>query len=145
MVGRKKVGRERKERGRGKRRGNGKRERAPLSFFGLQALLSLLGSLRSPIFLALPCLTWEPVRKLKLLDKLSKLTVSTTSQEKHIVQELNIKVKSHQLHFFSNLPSTSEVSSVTCAAFLLPAGSDRPIFSNLSRKLLPPFLDLALK
>lgn len=43
-----------------------------------------------------------------------------------------------------NVPSTSEVSSVTWAAFLLPAGSDKPIFSNLSRKLLPPFLDLAL-
>ena len=46
--------------------------------------------------------------------------------------------------FFTNVPSTSEVSSVTWAAFRLPAGSDKPIFSSLSRKLLPPFLDLAL-
>jgi len=48
------------------------------------------------------------------------------------------------LHFFTNVPSTSEVSSVTWAAFRLPAGSDKPIFSSLSRKLLPPFLDFAL-
>ena len=33
---------------------------------------------------------------------------------------------------------------MTCAAFLRPAGNDRPIFSSFSRKHLPPFFDLAL-
>ena len=43
------------------------------------------------------------------------------------------------------LPSTSDVSRVTLAAFLRPAGSARPIRSSLSRKNLPPFLDFALE
>lgn len=42
-------------------------------------------------------------------------------------------------------PSTSDVSRVTLAAFLRPAGRFRPILSNLSRSNLPPFLDLALQ
>ena len=44
-----------------------------------------------------------------------------------------------------DLPSTSEVRSVTVAAFLLPAGKLRPILSSLSRKDRPPFFDLALQ
>ena len=44
----------------------------------------------------------------------------------------------------SNLPSTREVSKVTLAAFLLPAGRLIPIFSKLSRNDLPPFFDFAL-
>ena len=43
------------------------------------------------------------------------------------------------------LPSTSDVSRVTLAAFLRPAGSASPIRSSLSRKNLPPFLDFALE
>ena len=43
------------------------------------------------------------------------------------------------------LPSTREVSRVTLAAFLRPAGSASPIRSSLSRKNLPPFLDFALE
>lgn len=40
-------------------------------------------------------------------------------------------------------PSTSDVSSVTLAAFLRPAGRLSPIFSSFSRRILPPFLLLA--
>lgn len=43
-----------------------------------------------------------------------------------------------------HIPSTSEVSKVTFAAFLRPAGKFNPIFSNFSRNDLPPFFDLAL-
>ena len=42
-------------------------------------------------------------------------------------------------------PSTRDVSNVTVAAFLRPAGKLNPIFSNFSRKARPPFFDLALK
>jgi hypothetical protein len=45
----------------------------------------------------------------------------------------------------SFLPSTRDVSRVTLAAFLLPAGSAQPILSNLSLRLRPPSLDLALE
>lgn len=45
----------------------------------------------------------------------------------------------------SYIPSTSDVSSVTFAAFLRPAGRFRPIFSSFSRNSRPPFLDFALK
>lgn len=45
----------------------------------------------------------------------------------------------------SFLPSTNDVSRVTLAAFLRPAGRFSPIFSNFSRSSLPPFLDLALE
>lgn len=40
-------------------------------------------------------------------------------------------------------PSTSDVSKVTVAAFLLPAGRLTPIFSSLSLSIRPPFFDLA--
>ena len=43
-----------------------------------------------------------------------------------------------------HLPSTSDVRSVTLAAFRRPAGRFRPIFSSLSRRDRPPFLDFAL-
>lgn len=43
-----------------------------------------------------------------------------------------------------NKPSTRDVKRVTFAAFLLPAGKFRPIFSSFSRSDLPPFFDLAL-
>lgn len=42
------------------------------------------------------------------------------------------------------LPSTREVSSVTLAAFLRPAGRLRPRRSSFSRRHRPPFLDFAL-
>ena len=42
------------------------------------------------------------------------------------------------------LHSTSEVKRVTLAAFLLPAGKFKPIFSSFSRRERPPFFDLAL-
>ena len=48
-------------------------------------------------------------------------------------------------HTWVNLPSTSDVSNVTLAAFLLPAGRFIPILSNFSLSDRPPFLDLALK
>ena len=41
------------------------------------------------------------------------------------------------------LPSTSDVRSVTLAAFRRPAGSAIPILSNLSLKFLPPSFDFA--
>lgn len=41
-------------------------------------------------------------------------------------------------------PSTSDVKSVTLAAFLLPAGKFSPIFSNFSLSRRPPFFDFAL-
>lgn len=43
------------------------------------------------------------------------------------------------------VPSTSEVSRVTLAAFLLPAGKLSPILSNFSLRERPPFFDLALE
>lgn len=43
------------------------------------------------------------------------------------------------------LPSTSDVNKVTFAALRLPAGRFNPIFSSLSLKHLPPFLDFALE
>lgn len=42
------------------------------------------------------------------------------------------------------LPSTRDVSSVTLAAFLRPAGRLRPRRSSFSRRHRPPFLDFAL-
>ena len=42
------------------------------------------------------------------------------------------------------LPSTRDVSNVVVAAFRRPAGRLTPIFSNLFRRSLPPFFDLAL-
>lgn len=42
-------------------------------------------------------------------------------------------------------PSTKDVNSVTLAAFLLPAGKLRPIFSNFSLRSRPPFFDFALQ
>jgi len=42
-------------------------------------------------------------------------------------------------------PSTKDVKSVTLAAFLLPAGRFRPIFSSFSLSRRPPFLDFALQ
>ena len=44
-----------------------------------------------------------------------------------------------------HLPSTREVSNVTFAAFLRPAGSAIPILSNLSLRFRPPSFDFALK
>lgn len=44
----------------------------------------------------------------------------------------------------SLLPSTRDVSSVTLAAFLLPAGRLRPRRSSFSRRHRPPFFDFAL-
>lgn len=49
-----------------------------------------------------------------------------------------------RLPSLQHLPSTSEVRRVTLAAFLRPAGRFSPIFSNLSRRIRPPFLLLAL-
>lgn len=43
------------------------------------------------------------------------------------------------------IPSTSEVSRVTLAAFLLPAGKLSPILSSFSLRERPPFFDLALQ
>lgn len=43
------------------------------------------------------------------------------------------------------VPSTSEVSKVTLAAFRLPAGRLRPILSSFSLRERPPFFDLALQ
>lgn len=43
------------------------------------------------------------------------------------------------------LPSTNDVNKVTLAAFLLPAGKFKPMFSNFSLSSLPPFFDLALQ
>lgn len=48
-------------------------------------------------------------------------------------------------NFSKSLPSTNEVSSVTFAAFRLPAGKLNPIFSSLSRNDRPPFFDFALQ
>lgn len=42
-------------------------------------------------------------------------------------------------------PSTKDVKSVTLAAFLLPAGRFKPIFSSFSLSRRPPFLDFALR
>lgn len=49
-----------------------------------------------------------------------------------------ISVNSHPL------PSTNEVSNVTLAAFLRPAGRLRPILSSFSRRRFPPSFDFAL-
>lgn len=48
-------------------------------------------------------------------------------------------------HMTEDIPSTRDVSRVTFAAFLRPAGKLRPIFSSLSLKDRPPFFDLALQ
>lgn len=66
---------------------------------------------------------------------------------KLLISYLDQKIKycdSALLSAQSYVPSTSDVSKVTLAAFLRPAGKLRPIFSSFSRKDLPPFLDLAL-
>ena len=59
------------------------------------------------------------------------------------MRKLKLNKSFHDLN--QNSPSTSEVRSVTLAAFLLPAGSVIPILSSLSRSIRPPFFDFALK
>lgn len=43
------------------------------------------------------------------------------------------------------VPSTKDVSKVTFVDFLRPAGNFKPIRSNWSRNVCPPFFDFALK
>lgn len=60
-------------------------------------------------------------------------------------QQLHMRECDKGLTKWQDIPSTSEVSRVTLAAFLLPAGRLSPILSNFSLRERPPFFDLALQ
>lgn len=71
--------------------------------------------------------------------------VSSVRTDSTLRTSLNWIISTDQWASALHLPSTSEVNSVTFAAFLLPAGRLRPIFSSFSRRDLPPFFDFALQ
>lgn len=82
----------------------------------------------------------------------STVEKKTGMKQKH-QEKLNLKVvpkdrrkrESLRVWGWNFLPSTREVSSVTLAAFLRPAGRLRPNRSSFSRRHRPPFLDFALE
>lgn len=83
-------------------------------------------------------LTWaQNQKKRRMKQALKRLYMRTRLFESITKMKRTADVRSF-------LPSTREVSSVTLAAFLRPAGRLRPRRSNFSRRHRPPFLDFAL-
>lgn len=85
-------------------------------------------------------LTWKKTKEGKKTDE----TTIKLYYEINVVQ-YKLKMTKKKNVQESYLPSTREVSSVTLAAFLRPAGRLSPKRSNFSRRHRPPFLDFALE